>query len=149
MLLSYLQDEIIRKENLMFTKAAQISIFVKDQEEAKAFYTDKLGFVICDDMEFSPGWSYLTVSPSKNNETKLELVTADTPESIALIGKQAANHILVMFESDDIEKDYREMKARGVRFHGEPKTVPGGIGVGFEDLYGNQLDLYQPLIPHN
>lgn len=33
---------------------------------------------------------------------------------------------------------------KGVVFHGEPTTVPSGKGVGFEDLYANQFDLYQP-----
>lgn len=36
------------------------------------------------------------------------------------------------------------MKDKGVIFHGAPAKVPGGKGVGFEDLYGNQFDLYQP-----
>ncbi|MEX1135943.1 MAG: VOC family protein [Balneolales bacterium] len=127
----------------MITKAIQITVFVKDQDEAKKFYTKVLGFVVISEMEFSPGWSYLTVAPDKNNETVLELTKADTPEREAMIGKQAADQILVMFATDDIEKDYREMKARGVVFHGEPKSVPGGKGVGFEDLYGNQFDMYQ------
>ncbi|WP_017726644.1 VOC family protein [Halalkalibacterium ligniniphilum] len=127
----------------MITKAIQITIFVRNQVEAKQFYTEKLGFVVCAEDEFSPGWRYLTVAPHKNNETKLELVTADTPAQQALIGNQAADQILVMFATDDIERDYREMKAKGVVLHGEPKTVPGGKGVGFEDLYGNQFDLFQ------
>ncbi len=38
------------------------------------------------------------------------------------------------------------MKSEGVIFHGEPKVVPGGKDVGFEDLYGNQFDLIQ--VPH-
>lgn len=50
-----------------------------------------------------------------------------------------------MFETDDIERDYKEMKQRGVVFHGEPAVVPGGRGVGFEDLYGNQFDLFQAI----
>lgn len=126
----------------MITQAIQISIFVKDVEEAKAFYLDKLGFVVRMEMELGPGWRYLTVAPTQDSETMLELVKADTPEKEALIG--TAGQVLVMFASDDIEKDYREMKARGVPFQGEPKTVPGGKGVRFQDLYGNQFDLYQP-----
>lgn len=128
---------------MMITRAIQVSIFVKDQEEAKRFYTEKLGFVVCMEEEFAPGWSYLTVSPDKNNETMLELLKADTPEREALVGRQGADQVLVMFATDDIDKDYREMKERGVIFHGEPQPVPGGRGVGFEDLYGNQFDLYQ------
>lgn len=128
----------------MITQAAQVTILVKDLEEAKHFYTQKLGFIVREEIEFSPGWKYLTVSPSPANETRLDLVKANTPEQVEMIGRQAANHGLVMFLSDDIEKDFREMKARGVVFHGEPKPVPGGKGVGFEDLYGNIFDLYQP-----
>ncbi|PAE94219.1 VOC family protein [Shouchella clausii] len=128
----------------MITQAAQVSILVKDLEEAKQFYIKKLGFIVRDEIEFSPGWKYLTVSPDSANETRLELVKADTPEQVEMVGRQAANQVLIMFLSNDIEKDYREMKARGVIFHGEPQSVPGGKGVGFEDLYGNALDLYQP-----
>ncbi|GIN12425.1 hypothetical protein J26TS2_22920 [Shouchella clausii] len=128
----------------MITQAAQVSILVKDLEEAKQFYKKKLGFIVRDEIVFSPGWKYLTVSPDTSNETRLELVKANTPEQVEMVGKQAANQVLIMFLSDDIEKDYREMKARGVIFHGEPQPVPGGKGVGFEDLYGNALDLYQP-----
>ncbi|WP_096189909.1 VOC family protein [Evansella halocellulosilytica] len=127
----------------MIRKAIQITIFVRDIEKAKKFYTESLGFVIVDEEEFAPGWIYLTVSPQKHNETVLELVKADTPEHEALIGKQAGEHIIVMFESDDIEADYKNMKTRGVVFHGEPKSVPGGKGVGFQDLYGNQFDLFE------
>ncbi|WP_148497729.1 VOC family protein [Paenibacillus senegalensis] len=57
----------------MITKAIQLTIFVKDQEEAKKFYTEKLGFVVCMEVEFAPGWNYLTVAPAKDNETMLEL----------------------------------------------------------------------------
>ncbi|MFA1822364.1 VOC family protein [Virgibacillus oceani] len=128
----------------MITQAAQVSILVKDLEEAKEFYTKKLGFIIQDEVLFSPGWKYLTVSPSAANETKLELVKADTPEQEEMIGKQTGNQVFIMFLSDDIEKDYSEMKARGVIFHGKPQSVPGGKGAGFEDLYGNAFDLYQP-----
>lgn len=127
----------------MIVKAAQVTILVEDQEEAKQFYSEKLGFVFCSDMEFGPGSRYVAVAPSEGNETLFELVKADTPDQIALIGKQSADQVLIMFETDDIERDYKEMKERGVVFHGEPSVVPGGRGVGFEDLYGNQFDLFQ------
>ncbi|GLO67991.1 VOC family protein [Oceanobacillus kimchii] len=128
----------------MITQAAQVSILVNNIEEAKHFYTKKLGFIVRDEIELSPRWKYLTVSPDSANETRLELVKAETPEQKELVGKQSANQVFIMFLSDDIEKDYREMKARGVIFHGEPQPVPGGKGVGFEDLYGNAFDLFQP-----
>lgn len=127
----------------MISRAIQVSVLVRDQEEAKRFYTEKLGFTVCTDRELAPGWRYLTVAPHDRSETMIELLCASTPEQQALVGRQAADQALAMFASDDIESDYRRMKARGVVFHGEPASVPGGKGVGFEDLYGNQFDLYQ------
>ncbi|MBE8720787.1 VOC family protein [Sphingobacterium pedocola] len=128
----------------MITKAAQITILVKNLEEAKEFYTEKLGFSVCADQMFSLDWRYVTVAPQNDNATVFELAVAETPEQQKLIGNQSAGQILVMFQSDNIEGDFMRMREKGVIFHGTPTTVPGGKGVGFEDLYGNQFDLYQP-----
>ncbi|RXZ84866.1 glyoxalase [Paenibacillaceae bacterium] len=127
----------------MITKMIQTTVFVNELEEAKKFYTEKLGFCIHTELTFGPGWHYLTVAPHKDSETVIELLQANTAEQKALIGKQAADQVLLMFATNDIEGDYRALKARGVSFHGEPSAVPGGRGVGFEDLDGNQFDLYQ------
>ncbi|MBD1432310.1 VOC family protein [Sphingobacterium sp. DN00404] len=128
----------------MITKVAQITLLVKDLEEAKKFYMEKLGFSVCTDQMFSPDWRYLTVAPQKDNATVFELVKAKRPEQQKLVGNQSGGQIFVMFQSNDIEGDYIAMKEKGIVFHGTPTTVPGGKGVGFEDLYGNQFDLYQP-----
>lgn len=58
----------------MISKASQFTILVKDQEEAKQFYSEILGFVICSDMEFGAGSRYVTVAPREGNETLFELV---------------------------------------------------------------------------
>ncbi|TYR35759.1 glyoxalase [Sphingobacterium phlebotomi] len=128
----------------MITKAIQITILVKDLEESKKFYTEKLGFTVCVDQMFSLDWRYLAVAPQKDNATVFELVKAETPEQQKLVGNQSGGQILVMFQSNNIDGDYITMKEKGIVFHGAPTTVPGGRGVGFEDLYGNQFDLYQP-----
>lgn len=131
----------------MITKAIQLTLLCRDKEEAKAFYTEKLGFTVCAEEVFSPNWSYIALAPASSNETVIELVEAVTPEQKALIGKQAGDQVLIMFATDDIDQTYRDLKANGVVFYGEPQSVPGGRGVGFEDLYGNQLDLYEPDAP--
>ena len=53
---------------------------------------------------------WLVVSPQKDNECMLALVKADTAEKQATVGKQAPGHVLVVFETDDIQKSYQEMK---------------------------------------
>ncbi|SHF11131.1 Catechol 2,3-dioxygenase [Fodinibius roseus] len=128
----------------MITNVIQVTIFVKDQEEAKKFYTEKLGFVVRNEMDFGEDWKYLTVAPNESNETVLELAQADSTEKQALIGNQAGDLPVVMFKSDDIEKGYEELHERDVQFEGQPKEVPGGKGVRFQDLDGNLFDLYEP-----
>ncbi|SMO46106.1 VOC family protein [Fodinibius sediminis] len=128
----------------MIIKSRQLSIPVKELDEAREFYTQTLGFAIRADINFSPGWRYLTVAPSKECETVLELHHVDDPGKQSRIGKSPVM-ALVMFETDDIERDYKAMKARGVSFLNEPQEVPGGKGAGFIDLYGNKFDLFQPM----
>lgn len=128
----------------MIIKSRQVSIPVKDLDEAKAFYIEKLGFVVRADVEFSPDWRYLTVAPNQSSETVLELQKVNDPERQKRIGESLVR-ALVMFETDDIEKDYQTMKERGVSFMNEPREVPGGKGAAFVDLYGNKLDLYEPV----
>lgn len=129
----------------MIKQILQITLYVRDYDEAKAFYTEKLGFVVRNDLEFRPGWRYLTVAPSEEATTVIELSKAASAAEEALIGRQAAGQkALLMFASDDIVRDHHALAARGVVFQNEPKSVPGGRGAPFEDLYGNKLDLFQP-----
>jgi len=46
-------------------------------------------------------------------------------------------------ETDDCRRDYKAMKAKGVKFYGKPTEQARGIEVVFEDLYGNLFDLVQ------
>ncbi|UGU17398.1 VOC family protein [Sinomicrobium kalidii] len=125
----------------MITKTIQFPVLVEDLEAAKAFYTQKFGFTIVREEEFSPDWKYLTVAPQKDNETVIELLEAKTGEQKAQIGKQ----VHIQLATDDIQKDYAVLKSRGVIFHSAPKNVPGGKGAPFEDLCGNVFDLYQKI----
>ncbi|WBX80475.1 VOC family protein [Virgibacillus salarius] len=128
----------------MIKKAIQLTLFVHDLKEAKDFYVNKLGFVVREEEEFEPGWRYLAVSPENGNETMIELAEAKTPKQEQLIGKQGGDTVMLMFESDHIERDVSDLQERGVVFQGEIQGVLGGKGVVFKDLYGNNLDLFEP-----
>lgn len=127
-------------------KAIQLSVLVHDMDEAKEFYVEKLGFVVKEDRKFTEDWRYLTVAVDASNETIIELTKAKTSKQKELVGKQAADTVLIMFETDHIERDFKQLKENGVSVHGEINTVPGGRGVGFQDLYENELDLFEPTI---
>jgi|UPI000300B099 predicted enzyme related to lactoylglutathione lyase len=132
-----------KERSILNRKFGHVTILVKDYDEAIRFYTECLGFVLLTDNSFGNGMRWVTVAPSQNNETAIVFVKADTAEKLERVGSQAANHVLLVLQTDDCLRDYRMMKAKGVHFFGEPKTVPWGVEVVFEDLYGNRFDLLQ------
>ncbi len=124
----------------MITKLSHVTIWVKNQDEAKKFYTDTLGFkVVFDDSTTMPGYRWLTVSPSQQSELEIVLSPAMEPQQAAQIGKQGT----WVLASDNIQDDYRRLKASGVKIHSEPQENPYGTDFVFEDLYGNTYDLVQ------
>jgi len=125
----------------MITKLSHVTIWVKNQDEAKKFYVETLGFkVVMDDSTTMPGYRWLTVSPSQQSELEIVLGPATEPQEVTQIGKQGT----WVLASDNIQEDYRRLKARGVKIHGEPHENPYGTDFVFEDLYGNTYDLVQP-----
>jgi|SRR5271157_232321 len=128
----------------MIKKIGHITILVKDQDEAMKFYTEKLGFKKCRDAMFGEGMRWVTVAPNNQPELEITFVKADTAEKLEALGKQAGDHVLLAMETDDCQKDYDVMIAKGIKFMGEPEHQPYGTEVVFEDLYGNLFDLIQP-----
>jgi catechol 2,3-dioxygenase-like lactoylglutathione lyase family enzyme len=127
----------------MNKKIGYVTILVKNYDEAINFYTEKLGFELLADNEFGNGMRWVAVAPSSTNETSIVFVEADSPEKLERLGSQVANHVFLVIHTDDCHRDYELMKSKGVHFFGEPKSVPWGIDVVFEDLYGNRFDLVQ------
>ena len=124
----------------MITKVTHATIWVKDQDEALAFYRDKLGFkVSADDAASMPGYRWLTVAPQQDNfEIVLNLAT--TPEQLAGVGRQG----IFILATNDILADYAALKAKGVKIQTDVNVNPWGSDFIFEDLYGNDFDVVQP-----
>jgi len=127
----------------MMKKLGHVTILVKNYDEAIDFYTKKAGFALITDNAFGNGMRWVTVAPSKDSETAIVFVEADTADKVARVGTQAADHVFLVIQTDDCYRDYEKMKSNGVHFLSEPKEVPWGVEVVFEDLYGNRLDLLQ------
>jgi len=117
-----------------------VKLFVNDQEEARRFYVDKLGFVVAEDKRLGE-YRWLLVRPPDTQDVAINLELAKTEQQRALVGKQAAEQPLFALATDDCNRDYSAMKARGVVFDGEPTRMPYGTGVLLQDLYGNRLYL--------
>lgn len=115
-------------------------LFVHDQDEARRFYTEKLGFVVAEDKRLGD-YRWLLVRPPDTADVALNLELARTDEQRALVGRQGAGQPVFGLSTDDCRRDYAAMRARGVTFDGEPTTMPYGTGVMLQDLYGNKVYL--------
>ena len=96
-----------------------------------------------EDTVFWGDMRWVTVSPQNQPDLELTFIKADTEGKLKALGKQAGDHVFLTLETNDCQRDYNAMKAKGVKFYGEPTKQTYGIEVVFEDLYGNLFDLIQ------
>jgi predicted enzyme related to lactoylglutathione lyase len=133
-------------------RIASAQLWVHDQEEALAFYTQKVGMEVKSDVTMPElgDFRWLTVGPPGQDEVAIVLMAipgppvfeAETVEQIkAVMAKGVAG--TVFLTTDDCRADYEELKGRGVEFVEAPEERPYGIDAGFRDPSGNHLRLTQ------
>jgi catechol 2,3-dioxygenase-like lactoylglutathione lyase family enzyme len=120
-----------------------VALVVRDYDEALAFFTQKLGFQLIEDTVVAPGKRWALVRPPDSQGASLLLAQASTPEQVSRIGNQTGGRVFLFLHTDDFWRDYREMKARGVKFRESPREESYGTVAVFEDLYGNKWDLLE------
>jgi catechol 2,3-dioxygenase-like lactoylglutathione lyase family enzyme len=129
-------------------------LWVHDQDEALAFYTDKLGMELRADVSFPEMGSFrwLTVGPPGQDDVSIVLMAIPGPpvlsdETAAQVRDLMAKGFAgtVFLTTDDCQASYEELKARGVEFSEEPEKRPYGIDSGFRDPSGNSFRLTQLL----
>jgi len=125
-------------------KITHFTILVENVDKALEFYTEKLGFTKRTDGTFWVGMRWVTVSPKNQPDVQLSFAQADDTTKLLAVGKQAPHSPLMFLETNDLTRDYAEMKARGVNFMSYPEEREWGTEVVFEDLYGNIFVLVQP-----
>lgn len=126
----------------MIDQLTHITILVRDIDEALKFYIEKFGFALHTDAVMPDGFRWVTVCPKGQKNMEFALMKAQTAEELERVGAQVGQQqSLGIFETKDCRATYQELKAKGVKFLGEPKEEPWGTGVGFEDLYGNKFYL--------
>ncbi len=123
----------------MIEQIARVTVLVKDQDAALAFYTKKLGMKKRADMRMGD-FRWLTVAPGTKGGVEMVLLPVEGKKETAQVGKGTTT---VLF-CDNCRRTYAALKKRGVKFHGAPEAQPWGTEVVFEDLYGNPYDLVQP-----
>ena len=120
-----------------------VTIVVRDYDEAIAFYTQILGFILLEDTDQGAGKRWVRVSPPGSTGTSLLLAQAANPEQVSHIGNQTGGRVFLFLQTDDFYRDFLTLKARGLNFIEEPRQEPYGTVAIFEDLYGNLWDFIQ------
>ena len=118
----------------MIKRIKFLGIPVKDQDRALRFYTEKLGFRILTDQQFSEKQRWIELS-IPGAETGLALFTPEGHED------RIGTFINTSWEVDNVEKTYEELAARGVEFAGPPQKQPWGTSAVLKDSEGNQIVL--------
>jgi catechol 2,3-dioxygenase-like lactoylglutathione lyase family enzyme len=133
----------------MIQRFTHATIFVNDQDEAKDFYINKLGFDVRMDQSMG-NFRWLTVGPKGQPDFQLILMklapsgrmtaeSAETLKNLIQSGLVAAG----AFETADCRKTYEELSARGVEFPSPPEDKFYGIEAVFKDNSGNWFSLTQ------
>ena len=126
----------------------QISVVVRDYDEAIDFYVKTLGFTLVEDTYIaSQDKRWVIVAPPGSTESRLLLARASNDEQASRIGNQTGGRVFLFLFTDDFWRDFRNYQGKGVVFIREPKEEPYGTVAVFRDLYGNQWDLIQPRPP--
>jgi catechol 2,3-dioxygenase-like lactoylglutathione lyase family enzyme len=140
------------RRKTMLNQLANVQVWVHDQDEALAFYTEKLGLELREDVTVPEmgNFRWLSVGVPGQPDAAITLMAvpgppvfdAETREQImALMAKGAASGLF--FSTDDIRATYEELKSRGVEFQQEPTEQPYGIDAGFRDPSGNQMRMIE------
>jgi uncharacterized glyoxalase superfamily protein PhnB len=133
-------------------KLSHAQLWVHDQDEALAFYTEKVGMEVRADVTLPEmgNFRWVTVGPPGQEDVAITLMAipgapvmddATAEEVRDLMSKGFAGTIFLT--TDDVQSSYEELKGRGVEFTETPEERPYGIDSGFRDPSGNSLRLTQ------
>lgn len=145
----------------MIQKMTHATVYVLDQDVAKDFYVDKLGFELKTDYTAPNGFRWLAVAPKGQTEIEIALIKvgsgggfsqaegdggenrkkdADAMAGLLKKGCFSAG----VFLTADCRKTFEEYKAKGVDFVAEPKDEFFGVVAVFKDPFGNWFSMNQP-----
>jgi predicted enzyme related to lactoylglutathione lyase len=135
----------------MLKQLTHAQVWVDDQDAALAFYTEKLGMELREDVTMAELGNFRWLSVGvPGQEVSITLMAVPGPpvfeeetrqQILALVAKGAAGGLF--FSTDNCQASYEEYKKRGVEFAQEPTEQPYGIDAGFRDPSGNHFRMMQ------
>jgi uncharacterized glyoxalase superfamily protein PhnB len=139
-------------------KISTAQLWVHDQDEALAFYTDKLGFEVRSDVTLAEmgDFRWLTVAPPGQEDMAVVLMAIPGPPVMDEGTARDVEELMakgfsgtVFLTTDDCRSEYEQLKDRGVEFTEAPEERPYGIDCGFRDPSGNSIRLTEVRLPAN
>lgn len=132
----------------MITNVSLVTVWCLDQDKAKQFYVDVLGFEAASDVAMGDGFRWVTVKHPSQPELELTLLTPGPPlddEAAAFYRRQLEMGSMggVGLSVDDCRKTFGELSAKGVTFLQEPADRPYGVEAVMRDNSGNWLVLVE------
>jgi uncharacterized glyoxalase superfamily protein PhnB len=137
-------------------KIANAQLWVHDQDEALAFYTEKLGMEVRSDVTLPEmgDFRWLTVSPADQEDVAIVLMAIPGPPMMDEDTTRAVEGLMakgfagtVFLTTDDCRSDYEQLAEKGVEFTETPEERPYGIDCGFRDPSGNSIRLTEVKLP--
>lgn len=119
----------------MINKIGKITLYVNNQEDAKRFWVEKLGFVVKFEQAMGPNMKWIEVGPSEEEFTTFVLY--DKNLMLAQNPKANVTHPSVLLSTKDIQGAYSDMKEKKVEI-GELMNMPYGKMFSFKDQDGNE-----------
>lgn len=125
----------------MMQRLGAVTVLVRDYDEAIAWFTGALGFVLLEDTPVGDGKLWVRVAAAPD-DVALVLARA-VGDQAASIGRQAGGRVGFFLEVADFEAAYARLRSAGVSFAETPRTEAYGRVAVFADLYGNRWDLLE------
>ncbi|WP_281994487.1 VOC family protein [Ruegeria faecimaris] len=120
-----------------------VTLVVPDYDDAIAFFTHTLSFSLTQDIDLGAGKRWVRVSPHGSTGGSLLLARAADADQRTAIGNQTGGRVGFFLETDNFDRDYKDMLAKGVHFEEAPRHEPYGTVAVWQDPFGNRWDLIQ------
>jgi catechol 2,3-dioxygenase-like lactoylglutathione lyase family enzyme len=123
----------------------QISIVVRDYDEALNYYINVLGFELVEDTVLTPEKRWVVIKPknSSGQGCNLLLARAANPHQENFIGNQTGGRVFLFLYTDDLQRDHEMLLKNNVKIVRPPSIEDYGTVLVFSDLYGNLWDLIE------
>jgi catechol 2,3-dioxygenase-like lactoylglutathione lyase family enzyme len=133
----------------MITNISLVTVYCLDQDKARDFYVDVLGFQAGTDVTMAEGFRWVTVRHPEQPEIEVTLMTPGPPldpEAADFVRRQLEKGQMggLGLQVDDCHKTYEQLVAKGVTFLQEPADRPYGVEAVMRDNSGNWLVLVEP-----